>query len=166
MSEGWQEQNWAVLLADVRRRARDRIHVRFFLAGQKISFLSAGFVGDCDKCRDSSQAGAGLYQSSTQCRRHQELSKLFVFRSQDVVPRGAGWPQSDQLSPPGKVATGRPAGRRHDGPLCRLRAAHPGQVPAQRAGQSVARQVRAVLRVQLQPHREVLLPGWQALLQN
>lgn len=89
-----------------------------------------------------------------------------IFRSQDVFPRGAGLPQSDQLSPPGKVATRRPAGRRHDGPLCRLRAAHPGPVPAQRAGQSVARQVRAVLRVQLQPYREVLLQGWQALLQN
>lgn len=90
-----------------------------------------------------------------------------ISSSQDVGPRRAGLPQSDQLSPPpGKVGARRPAGRRHDGPLCRLRAAHPGPVPAQRAGQSLARQVRAVLRVQLQPHREVLLQGRQALLQN
>lgn len=87
-------------------------------------------------------------------------------RSQDVVPRRPGLPQSEQRSPCGKVGTRRPAGRRHDGPLCRLRTAHPGPVPPQRAGQSLARQVRPVLRVQLQPHREVLLQGRKALLQN
>ena len=87
-------------------------------------------------------------------------------RSQDVVPRRPGPPQSEQRSPCGKVGTRRPAGRRHDGPLCRVRAAHPGPVPPQRAGPSLARQVRAVLRLQLQPHREVLLQGREALLQN
>lgn len=87
-------------------------------------------------------------------------------RSQDVVPRRPGLPQSEQRSPCGKVGTRRPAGRRHDGPLCRVRTAHPGPVPPQRAGQSLARQVRPVLWLQLQPHREVLLQGRKALLQN
>lgn len=35
------------------------------------------------------------------------------------------------------------------GPLRRLREAYPGPLSAQRAGQSLARQVRAVLRVQM-----------------
>lgn len=88
-------------------------------------------------------------------------------RSQDVVPRRAALPQSEQRSPcSGEVGTRRLTGRQHDGPLRRLRAAHPGPVPAQRAGQSLACQVRPVLRMQLQPDREVLLPGRKALLQN
>lgn len=47
-----------------------------------------------------------------------------------------------------------------------MRTAHLGPVPPQRVGQSLARQVRPVLRMQLQPHREVLLQGREALLQN
>lgn len=86
-----------------------------------------------------------------------------IHRSQNVVPRPR---QSEKRSPVGKVGTRHPAGRRHDGPLCRVRTAHLGPVPPQRAGQSLARQVRAVLRVQLQPDREVLLQGREALLQN
>lgn len=56
--------------------------------------------------------------------------------------------------------------RRDDGALRRVREAHPGPLPTKRAGPRVARRVRAVLRVQLQPHREVLLQGRQTLLQN
>lgn len=61
---------------------------------------------------------------------------------------------------------GRPRGvRRHeDGAVRGLRPANPGQVPAQCAGPIVAHQVRAVLRLPLQPHRQVLLQGRQALL--
>ena len=90
------------------------------------------------------------------CQKHL-LCNLSLSRSQDVVPRRTGLPQSEQLCPGGKVGARRPPGRRHDGPLCRVRAAHPGPVPAQRAGPRVAREVRPVLRLQPQPHGEVLL---------
>ncbi len=128
---------------------------------------------DCVKCPESDQTGAGLQRCLGFVTRLPLSGRLLQFspdcstsRSQDVVPRRPGLPQSEQRSVCGKVGTRRSAGRRHDGPLCRVRAAHPGPVPPQRAGPSLARQVRPVLRVQLQPHREVLLQGRKALLQN
>lgn len=48
----------------------------------------------------------------------------------------------------------------------RVRAAHPGQVPPERAGPRVARQMRPVLRLQVQLNGEMLLQRGQALLQN
>lgn len=53
-----------------------------------------------------------------------------------------------------------------DGPLCRLREAYTGQVPAQCAGQSVAHQVCAVLWVQMQSDREMLFSRRETLLQK
>lgn len=127
----------------------------------------------CVKWQDSDRTGAGLQHNPGIVTPPPLNARLLQFppdsdasRSQDVVPRRPGLPQSEQRSLCGKVGTRRPAGRRHDGPLCRVRTAHPGPVPPQRAGPSLARQVRPVLRVQLQPDGEVLLPGGKALLQN
>lgn len=52
------------------------------------------------------------------------------------------------------------------GPLRRLREAYPGPLSAQRAGQSLARQMRAVLRVQVQFDREVFFSRGQTVLQK
>lgn len=91
--------------------------------------------------------------------------------------RGSAWREARRTEPSqsaeekekkkekGEVGRGLAAGRGHDGPLRRLRAAHPGPLPAQRARPGLARQVRAVLRVQLQADRQVLLAGRKALLQ-
>ena len=99
------------------------------------------------------------------CQKHLPCN-LSLSRSQDVVPRRTGLPQSEQLCPGGQVGARRPPGRGHDGPVRGLRAAHPGPLPAQRAGPRLARQVRPVLRLQPGAHGEVLLQGRQALLQN
>ena len=56
--------------------------------------------------------------------------------------------------------------RQHDHRVCGLRQAHPGQVPAQRTGAHVARRVCALLRLQRQPHGQMLQSRGQALLQE
>ncbi|GLH03794.1 Segmentation protein paired, partial [Gryllus bimaculatus] len=65
-------------------------------------------------------------------------------------------------------AGGRAAarGRQHADRVRGLRQAHPGQVPAERAGAHVARRLRALLRLPGAAGRQVLQPRGQALLQE
>lgn len=58
------------------------------------------------------------------------------------------------------------ASRRYADSLRGVRQAHPGQVPPQRPGKDMARRLRQVFRLPRAPHRQVLLQGGQALLQE
>lgn len=77
---------------------------------------------------------------------------------------GPGGPRAG--APEGAEAAGAARARGYDGALCRLRAAHPRPLSAERAGPRVAHQMCPVLRVQDQPLGEVLLARGQALLQK